>query len=94
MRCCIIKNATSLLITFLECVSTSRIGRGCVFSVGFGRRFFILGGIKMKITTEMYTKLFSELTNIQDELQRIIDRTKEIQIEVEEMYISQDDNKI
>lgn len=48
----------------------------------------------MKITTEMYTKLFNEFTNIQDELQRIIDRTKEIQIEVEEMYISQDDNKI
>lgn len=93
MRCCIIKNATSLLITFLECVSTSRIGRGCVFSVGFGRRFFILGGIKMEVTTEMYAKLFNELTNVQEELQKIIERTKNIQIEVEEIYIS-GDNKI
>lgn len=93
MRCCIIKNAASLLITFLECVSTSRIGRGCVFSVGFGRRFFILGGIKMEVTTEMYVKLFDELTNVQEELQKIIERTKNIQIEVEEIYIS-GDNKI
>ena len=81
-------------LLFLECVSTSRIGRGCVFSVGFGRRFFILGGIKMKITTEMYTKLFNELTNIQEELQKIIAKAKEVQIEVEEIYIGQDDNKI
>lgn len=48
----------------------------------------------MEVTTEMYVKLFDELTNVQEELQRIIDRTKEIQIEVEEMYISHDNNKI
>ncbi len=47
----------------------------------------------MEVTTEMYTKLFNELTNIQEELQKIIERTKDIQLEVEEIYIS-GDNKI
>ena len=42
----------------------------------------------MKVTTEMYTKLFNELTTIQEELQKIIDRTKEAQIEVEEIFIN------
>lgn len=47
----------------------------------------------MEVTTEMYVKLFDELTNVQEELQKIIERTKNIQIEVEEIYIS-GDNKI
>lgn len=47
----------------------------------------------MEVTTEMYAKLFNELTNVQEELQKIIERTKNIQIEVEEIYIS-GDNKI
>lgn len=42
----------------------------------------------MKVTTEMYTKLFNELTNIQEELQKIIERAKAVQAEVEEIYIN------
>ena len=42
----------------------------------------------MKVTTEMYTKLFNELTNIQEELQKIIEMAKTVQAEVEEIYIN------
>ena len=42
----------------------------------------------MKVTSEMYTKLFNELTNIQEELQKIIERAKAVQTEVEEIYIN------
>lgn len=42
----------------------------------------------MKVTTEMYTKLFNELTNIQEELQKIIESAKAVQVEVEEIYIN------
>ena len=41
----------------------------------------------MKVTSEMYTKLFNELTDIQVELQILIDRMKIAQIETEKMYI-------
>ena len=41
----------------------------------------------MEVTTEMYVKLFDELTNVQEELQKIIERTKNIQIEVEEIEV-------
>ena len=40
----------------------------------------------MNVTTKMYTKLFNEFTNIQEELQNIIERMKSIQIETEAMY--------
>ena len=36
----------------------------------------------------MYTKLFNELTNIQEELQKIIESAKAVQAEVEEIYIN------
>lgn len=42
----------------------------------------------MKVTTEMYTKLFNELTNIREELQKIIESAKAVQVEVEEIYIN------
>lgn len=42
----------------------------------------------MKVTTGMYTKLFNELTNIQEELQKIIESAKAVQAEVEEIYIN------
>ena len=45
----------------------------------------------MKVTSEMYTKLFNELTNIQEELQKIIERAKTVQAEVEEIYINLED---
>ena len=41
----------------------------------------------MEIKTEMYTKLFNELTDLQNELIRLTERIKTIQIEVERMYI-------
>lgn len=50
--------------------------------------FFEKGIDFMKVTTEMYTKLFNELTNIQEELQKIIERAKAVQAEVEEIYIN------
>ena len=45
----------------------------------------------MKPTSEMYTKLFNELTDIQEELQKIIERAKEVQLEVEEIYMNLED---
>ena len=41
----------------------------------------------MKVTSEMYTKLFNELTDMQEELQKLIERMQKAQIEAEEMYI-------
>ncbi len=41
----------------------------------------------MEIKTEMYTKLFNELTDLQGELEKLIEKIKAIQLEVEEMYI-------
>lgn len=45
----------------------------------------------MKPTAEMYIKLFNELTDIQEELQKIIERAKEVQLEVEEIYMNLED---
>ena len=45
----------------------------------------------MKTTSEMYTKLFNELTDIQSELEKITERIKQIQIEAEEIYIDQNE---
>ena len=44
----------------------------------------------MEVTTEMYTKLFNELTDITNELEKIKERIKNIQLETEEMYIGQE----
>lgn len=41
----------------------------------------------MEITTEMYTRLFNELTDVQRELEKLVERIKKAQTEVEEMYI-------
>ena len=43
----------------------------------------------MEVTTEMYTKLFNELTDITNELERLKERIKNIQSETEEIYINQ-----
>ncbi len=43
----------------------------------------------MEVTTEMYTKLFNELTDITNELEKLKERIKNIQLETEEMYIGQ-----
>ena len=43
----------------------------------------------MNVTTEMSTKLFNELTDILDELEKTKERNKKVQIETEEIYISQ-----
>ena len=43
----------------------------------------------MEVTTEMYTKLFNELTDIMEELEKLKERIKNIQLETEEMYIGQ-----
>ena len=42
----------------------------------------------MNVTTEMYTKLFNELTNVKVELEVLIERIKQIQIETEDIYIN------
>ncbi len=44
----------------------------------------------MEVTTEMYTKLFNELTDITNELEKIKERIKSIQLETEEIYIRQE----
>ena len=44
----------------------------------------------MEVTTEMYTKLFNELTDITNELEKIKERIKNIQLETEEIYIRQE----
>jgi len=41
----------------------------------------------MEIKTEMYTKLFNELTDLQGELIKLTERIKMVQLEVESMYI-------
>ena len=43
----------------------------------------------MEVKTEMYTKLFNELTDITNELEKLKERIKNIQIETEEIYIGQ-----
>lgn len=45
----------------------------------------------MKVTTEMYTKLFNELTDILEDLERIKERIKAVQLETEEFYISREE---
>ena len=42
----------------------------------------------MNVTSDMYTKLFNELTDIMDELENIKERIKKVQTETEEMYIN------
>ena len=44
----------------------------------------------MEVTTEMYTKLFNELTDILDQLEALKERIKKVQLETEEMYINQE----
>ena len=44
----------------------------------------------MEVKTEMYTKLFNELTDITNELEKLKERIKNIQIETEEIYIGQE----
>ncbi len=44
----------------------------------------------MEVTTEMYTKLFNELTDITNELERLKERIKNVQLETEEIYIRQE----
>ena len=51
------------------------------------------GDFFMKIAPEMYTKLFNELTAIQEDLEKIIERSKKAQIEAEEIYISIEEEK-
>lgn len=41
----------------------------------------------MDIKTEMYTKLFNELTDLQNDLSKLVERIKNVQIEVEKIYI-------
>ncbi|MBQ7953201.1 MAG: CooT family nickel-binding protein [Clostridia bacterium] len=45
----------------------------------------------MGVTTEMYTKLFNELTDIMNERENIKERIKNIQLETEEIYINRID---
>ena len=47
----------------------------------------------MKVTSEMYTKLFNEITDIQEELLKLVEKLKNIQLKTEEMYINNEDNK-
>ncbi len=49
----------------------------------FLRRIFI-----MNVTSDMYTKLFNELTDIMKEIENIKERIKKVQIETEEIYIN------
>ncbi len=45
----------------------------------------------MEVTTEMYTKLFNELTDISNEVEILKERIKNIQLETEEIYINRID---
>ena len=45
----------------------------------------------MKVTSEMYTKLFNEISDVQEELQNIVERLKKVQKEKEDMYINRED---
>ena len=40
----------------------------------------------MNVTSDMYTKLFNELTDILNEIEVIKERIKKVQIETEEIY--------
>ena len=42
------------------------------------------------ITEKLYFKLFNELTDILETIKKMEERIKQIQIETEEMYISED----
>ena len=42
----------------------------------------------MEVTTEMYIKLFNELTDIINELERLKEKIKTVQLETEEMYVN------
>ena len=42
---------------------------------------------EFKPTSQMYTKLFNELTDIYNELEKLKERIKNIQIETEELYL-------
>ena len=44
----------------------------------------------MNVTTEMYTKLFNELTDIMNELENIKERRNKVQAETEEIYTNND----
>lgn len=44
----------------------------------------------MNVTDEMYIKLFNELTNIMEDLEKITKRIKAVQTETEEIYISKE----
>ena len=43
----------------------------------------------MEVTTEMYARLFNELTDVQKELEKLIERIKNVQMETEELYIKE-----
>ncbi len=45
----------------------------------------------MEVTTEMYTKLFNEFTDIINELERLKEKIKTVQLETEEMYVNRID---
>ena len=45
----------------------------------------------MKVTTDMYTKLFNELTDIMNDLENIKERIVKIQKETEEIYINNEE---
>ena len=47
----------------------------------------------MEVTTEMYIKLFNELTDITNELERLKEKIKTVQLETEEMYVNRIDWK-
>ncbi len=42
----------------------------------------------MEVTTEMYTKLFNAITDIEKELTDIVTKLKLLQLETEEIYTS------
>ena len=42
----------------------------------------------MNVTSDMYTKLFNELTDIIEDLENIKERIKKVQSETEEIYIN------
>lgn len=44
----------------------------------------------MNATSAMYTKLFNELTHILDELEKLKERIKNMQLETEELYMRQE----
>ena len=44
----------------------------------------------MKVTGEMYIKLFNELTDIMNDLENIKERIKKVQLETEEIYINKE----